>query len=130
VTDSQHSGWLQGYYYCTPLFVLADYLLGLDFRVSGLHAPAYRLGYYGFCVLCALLLWSRPRLSPLVGMGESSVNLAILMVSVMLPVLRPDPEGSGPYIGLQGANIINFILTGGVLLATFYSAQHRLRLQR
>ncbi len=130
MTDRQHSNWLRGYYFCTPLFVLADSLLGLDFRVSGLHAPGYRLAYYGFCMLCALLLWYRPRLSPLVGMGESSVNLAILMASVMLPILRPDLDGSGAYTGLQGASIINFVLTGGVLLAAFYSAQHRLLLQR
>jgi hypothetical protein len=63
-------------------------------------------------------------------MGESSINLAILMASVMLPILRPDLDGSGAYIGLQGANIINFILTGGVLLAAFYSAQRRLLQQR
>ena len=128
--DTRHSNWLRGYYFCTPLFVLADSLLGLDFRVSGLHAPGYRLAYYGFCMLCALLLWYRPRLSPLVGMGESSINLAILMASVMLPILRPNLDGSGAYIGLQGANIINFILTGGVLLAAFYSAQRRLLQQR
>ena len=130
MTDTRHSNWLRSYYLSTPLFVLADSLLGLDFRVSGLHAPGYRHGYYGFCMLCALLLWYRPRLSPLVGMGESSVNLAILMLSVMLPILRPDLEGSGTYIGLQGGNIINFILTGGVLLAAFYSAQRRLLQQR
>lgn len=130
MTDRQNNNWLRGYYFSTPLFVLADSLLGLDFRVSGLHAPGYRLAYYGFCMLCALLLWYRPRLSALVGMGESSVNLAILMASVMLPVLRPEPDGIGAYIGLQGANIINFVLTGSVLLAAFYSAQRRLLQQR
>jgi len=117
---------LQVYYYCTPLFLLADSLLGLDFRVSGLHAPGYRLAYYGFCMLCAMLLWYRPRLSALVGMGESSVNLAILMVGVMLPIMRPDLDGNGAYPVLQGMNLLNFILTGGVLLAAFYAAQRRL----
>jgi len=126
VTNGQQSNWLRGYYFSTPLFVLADSLLGLDFRISGLHAPGYRLAYYGCCILCALLLWYRPRLSPLVGMGESSVNLAILMVSVMLPILRPDVNAAGLPAGLQGMQIINFILTGGVLLAAFYAAQHRL----
>jgi hypothetical protein len=126
VTDSRHSNWLRGYYYSTPLFMLADSLLGLAFRISGLHAPGYRFAYYGFCMLCALLLWYRPRLSPLVGMGESSVNLAILMVSVMLPIMRPDLDGNGAHPGLQGMNILNFILTGGVLLAAFYTAQRRL----
>jgi hypothetical protein len=130
VTDSEQRNWLRVYYFSTPLFVLADSLLGLDFRISGLHTPGYRLAYYGFCMLCALVLWYRPRLSPLVGMGESSFNLAILMVSVMLPILRADLDGPGAYIGLQGANIINFILTGGVLLAAFYSAQRRLLQQR
>jgi hypothetical protein len=78
-------------------------------------------------MLCALLLWYRPRLSPLVGIAESSVNLAILMVSVMLPILLPDLDRPGAYIGLQGTNIINFILTGSVLLAAFYSSQRRLQ---
>jgi hypothetical protein len=130
VTNIQNNNWLRGYYFSTPLFVLADSLLGLDIRVSGLHAPGYRLAYYGFCMLCALLIWYRPRLSPLVGMGESSINLAILMASVMLPILLPDLDGSDAYAGLQGANIINFILTGGILLATFYSAQRKLLQQR
>ena len=126
MTDRRLNNWLQVYYYCTPLFLLADSLLGLDFRVSGLHAPGYRLAYYGFCMLCALLLWYRPRLSALVSMGESSVNLAILMVGVMLPVMRPELDGNGAYPVLQGMNILNFILTGGVLLAAFYTAQRRL----
>jgi hypothetical protein len=127
VTDRQHSIWLRGYYFSTPVFLLADGLLGLDFRVSGLQTPGYRFAYYGFCMFCALLLWYRPRLSPLVGIAESSVNLAILMVSVMLPILLPDLDRPGAYIGLQGTNIINFILTGSVLLAAFYSSQRRLQ---
>ena len=126
MTDSKHSNWLRGYYFSTPLFMLADSLLGLDFRISGLPVPGYRVVYYGFCMLCALLLWYRPRLAPLVGMGESSVNLTILMVSVMLPILQPDLDGNGAYQGLQGMNILNFILTGGILLAAFYTAQRRL----
>ena len=126
VTDNRHSKWLRGYYFSTPLFLLADGLLGLDFRISGLHVPGYRFAYYGFCMLCALLLWYRPRLSPLVGMGESSINLTILMVSVMLPILRPDLAGSGTYPGLQGMHLVNFILTGGILLTAFYTAQRRL----
>ena len=126
MTGSKHNNWLQGYYYSTPLFILADSLLGLDFRISGLHVPGYRFAYYGFCMLCALLLWYRPRLSPLVGMGESSVNLTILMVSVMLPIMRPNLDGNGAYPGLQGMNLLNFLLTGGVLLAAFYTAQRRL----
>jgi hypothetical protein len=130
MTETPHSNWLRSYYFSTPLFVLADSLLGLDFRVSGLHAPGQRFAYYGFCMLCALLLWFRPRLSPLVGMGESSVNLTILMVSVMLPILRPELDAAGAYTGLQGMNILNFSLTGGVLLAAFYSAQRKLLLQR
>ena len=130
MTDTWHSNWLRSYYFSTPLFALADRLLGLDFRISGLPGTGYRFAYYGFCMLCALLLWYRPRLSPLVGIGESSVNLAILVVSVMLPILRPDLEGGGADVGLQGTNIMNFILTGGILLAVFYSSRHRLQLQR
>lgn len=55
-----------------------------------------------------------------------SVSLAILMVSVMLPTLRPDVDGAGHAPGLQGVRIINFILTGCVLLAAFCPAQQRL----
>jgi hypothetical protein len=59
-------------------------------------------------------------------MGESSVNLTLLMLGVMLPILRPDLAGSGTYPGLQGMHLVNFILTGGILLAAFYTAQRRL----
>jgi len=118
--------WLRAYYYLTPLFFLGDTLLGLDFRVAGLHASGHRFAYYGGCMLCALLLRYRPPLAPLVGMAESSVNLAILMAGVLLPLLQPDLIEAGGYTGLHGAHIINFLLSGGILLATFYSAQHRL----
>ncbi|HYQ72437.1 MAG TPA: hypothetical protein VET88_10995, partial [Gammaproteobacteria bacterium] len=118
------------YYFSTPLFVLADSLLGLDFRISGLQNPVYRFVYYGVCLLFALLLWYRPRYSPLIGMGESSVNLTILMVGVLLPVMRPELDGDSTGMSLQGMQLLNFILTGGVLLAAFYSAQHRLQRQR
>ena len=36
------------YYYATPLFILLDYFLGINVRVSALDAmPFYKYAYYG-----------------------------------------------------------------------------------
>jgi hypothetical protein len=127
--NSRSGIWIRRYYLLTPLFIVLDALFGLDFRVSGLASPELRYLYYGLCLLCALACYWRNRYSALIAIAESSANLLILMASIMIPIARPgDFAGdSAASVGISGDHLINFLLSGGVLLAVFYSAQEELR---
>jgi hypothetical protein len=123
-----HRNWISFYYLGTPLFVLLDLFFGLSFRISGLGDPADRFAYYGLCIACALGVIFRPQYSSLIALGESSVNLLILLLSVMLPIIylgNLESGGTNP-VGLDNNRLLNFLLSGSILLTAFYSAQHKL----
>ena len=74
------------YYYATPLFILLDYLLGINVRVSALDAmPIYKNAYYGFCIICALCIYIFPRYSPIVALFESAINILMMILLLFLP---------------------------------------------
>jgi hypothetical protein len=122
------SVWIRRYYLVTPLFFLLDSLFGYSFRISGLPEPGYRYAWYGFCLLCALGCYSASRFTALIAMTESSVNLLILLASILLPIVYLGDLAEEPVtaVGLNGDNLLNFLLTGGILLGVFYSAQQAL----
>jgi hypothetical protein len=62
-------------------------------------------------------------------MAESSVNLLILLAGVMIPIVRLGDMAGDTTIdaGISGYNVVNFLLSGGILLSVFYSAQDELR---
>jgi hypothetical protein len=126
---SRNGAWIRRYYLLTPLFIVLDVRFGLSFRVSGLTTPELRYLYYGLCLLCALACYWQNRYSALITMAESSVNLLILLAGVTLPIVRlGDLAGDAPAsAGISGDNLLNFLLSGGLLLAVFYSAQQDLR---
>ena len=73
------------YFYITPLFILLDYILGLNVRVSALDSmPGYKNLYYGFCILCGVLMYIIPRFSALIAFIESLINLAMLILIIYL----------------------------------------------
>jgi hypothetical protein len=130
VTQAPRGGaWIRRYYLLTPLFIGLDALFGLTFRASGLTTPELRYLYYGLCLLCALACYWQSRYSALIAMAESSINLLILLAGVMLPIIRlGDLAGDTPAdAGISVDHLLNFLLSGGLLLAVFYSAQEQLR---
>ena len=62
-------------------------------------------------------------------MAESSINLLILLAGVMIPIVRLGDLAGDTTVsaGISGYNVVNFPLSGGILLAVFYSAQEELR---
>ena len=112
------------YYLGTPLFMLADYLLGFPMRVAGIEEPGLRLIYYLFCIGCAVALWLWPVRTILLALAESSINIFLLIYSVMAPIFHlgsaltsgePMPEI------ITSAGLINFIIAGGILAFGFHS---------
>jgi fumarate reductase subunit D len=120
---------IRAYYLATPLFVVLDALFGITFRASGLTLAEYRYLYYGFCLLCALGCFLQVRYSALIAIAESSVNLLILLLGIMLPVIQLGdlPGEADAAILINSDNILNFMITGIVLVCVFHAAQRELQ---
>ena len=121
--------WIRRYYLLTPVFIVLDALFGLHFRISGLASPELRYLYYGICLLCTLACYWQSRYSALIAILESSTNLLILLAGIMIPIVRlGDLTGdTADSAGISGDQLVNFLLSGGILLAVFYSAQGELQ---
>ncbi len=122
-SDAKRWGLLTAYYMATPLFVLADAGLGLPVRAAAFSDMGARLTYYVGLILLGLLCRARPRVTPWVGMGESSVNLFTLLLSVLLPIWSaPDVilAGGTPDALLDGPALVNVMLSGGTLIWAFH----------
>jgi hypothetical protein len=77
------------YYYATPLFILLDYLAGINVRVSALDAmPLYKNIYYGCCILCGIYIYIFPNHSPVVALCESAINILMMILLLFLPYVR------------------------------------------
>ena len=59
-------------------------------------------------------------------------GLLILPAVVKLPIVRLGDAAGDPAAGavLNGNNLVNFLLSGALLLAVFYAAQEKLRTAR
>lgn len=69
----------------TPVFALLDYFAGISVRAAFLDGwPAARYAYYGVCFGCGLAAWRAPAKARFIAMAESSVNIVLLIFSIML----------------------------------------------
>jgi hypothetical protein len=104
------------YYAATILFVVLDYVLGINLRVAFLESyPTARRVYYAICFACfAVILW-RPAWAALIGGIESLVSLVALTFSMMLRVMIVTDEmiekGTG-YV--TGQEIFNYLIVGSI----------------
>jgi hypothetical protein len=100
-----------------------DVVAGAPLRVSALQSPAHRFAYYGVVFLLGLLCRARPRLAPWVGMLESSSNLFLLLLGILLPIWSlPDAVAAGGSLqaGLDGMSAANALLVGDMLVLAFH----------
>lgn len=120
---------IQAYYLATPLFWVLDVALHAPIRAAALPDPGWRLAYYLFATGCGILARWRPRLTPFIGLAESSVNLLLLLLSVLLPIFTlPARVAEGAEVSLPfgPAQLINVCLSGFILLISFYRNQERI----
>lgn len=107
---------LLGYYAATVVFLLLDYVAGINVRVAFLEtAPALRAGFYGILFVClALILW-RPQWADVIGTVESLVTLIALIINMaMRSMVVTDAmldTGTG-FVTI--AEIFNFLISGSV----------------
>jgi hypothetical protein len=123
------AGLIGAYYRATPLFFLADIGLGLGFRAVALPEGWSRLAYYGLCFACALAIELWPRRAAFVALGESALNMLLLILRVWLPLMGAyDSALSGQPIeaGLAPAAAVGFMVSGIIGWLSFQRAQARL----
>lgn len=103
------------YYAATALFLLLDYLFGLNFRIAFLDgAIGVRAGYYAVCFLClALILW-RPRWSVLVGAFESLITMVALILSMAIGTMVPSDAFVEHQAAISVEELVNFLISGSI----------------
>jgi hypothetical protein len=119
--------WIQGYYLASPLFFLAGLWWGMEVRVTFIPDPGWRFLYYLVLTSLGLLSYFLPRVAAWVALGESSLNLFLIMLWILLPIyaLPGDALGAGP-VSLPytaGQVLVNGLLAGTFFLFGFYRAQ-------
>lgn len=115
-----------GYYLATPFFAAVDLAVGAPVRVSGVLPGGGRAAYYAVLLVLGLLCRARPGATPWVGMAESSVNLLLLLLGILLPIwsMTDAVLAGGPMAGgLTPATAANALLAGGALVVSFHRHQ-------
>ena len=96
------------------IFLLIDVVFGLSIRIAFLDAnPAFKMGYYAFCMACFVLMVWKPALTVLIGATESLVTLVSLILVTGLRVMVPTDQmlETG---GITIAEMLNFMIAGGI----------------
>jgi len=116
-----------GYYLATPLFALLDWIFGWNVRAAGLaEQPAWKNGYYAICTAAGVITALRPSLSRFVGLVESSVNIFLLILGVMLPywaAVRQASEGASIQgVSFTFSRLLNFLISGFMWIHVFHQS--------
>ncbi len=113
------------YYVMTPVFIVLDYVLGLNIRTAALDAvPGHKSLYYSFCVLCGVVVLVRPRVSMVVATVESTIILYLTLVSLLMPYLvvtrSADLGGDWSLVGaFDLSTAINLVIVGIIAILAF-----------
>ena len=118
------------YYYITPLFILLDYLGGVNIRAAVLDSmPMYKNLYYGFCIFCAAGIYFRPRFSAVVALFESTIMVLMTVLSVFLPyiqILMQADDVLSENWDIASAfsipRIVNLVLAGTIAIFAFHGS--------
>ncbi|GAA6150731.1 hypothetical protein [Pseudoteredinibacter isoporae] len=112
------------YYWLSPVFLILYSSAGLDMRISIPGAsPAWHYLYLGACFLLPCVLIKRPTARALFALGESSVNIFLLLYGLLnryfqqLDALSNGMEGPGI---INSTDILHFALAASVLALGFY----------
>ncbi len=110
------------YYAATLVFLLLDYVAGINVRLSFLEAlPAARAGYYGVCFLCfALMIW-RPAWTVLISAFEGLVTIVALTLAIGVRIFVISDEMIDTGRGfVTPQEIWNYLLSGGAAYIAWF----------
>ena len=116
--------YLKYYYLATPVFVVIEYLFGLDIR---LEIPGdnqlVTLVYYGICFLAGFVFFNNQFTAAIFSLLECSVNILLLLLSILWPIINLGNEinaGVATEFRFGVIELFHFLMVGGVLLVSFY----------
>lgn len=112
------------FYLATPLFAAVDLMFGVPARAAGIPDQGWRIAYYGMLGGCWLACRYKPASAPMVGLGESSVNLLLLLMSVLLPIWNAGDQmlaGGGDITLVAPGTWWNFAISGPMLILSIKS---------
>ena len=116
---------LRVYYLSTPVFIILDIAGDLSVRASGLDTkPTLKYLYYAVCFALGLLCRRSGAMAPVFGLIESSINVLLLVLSVMLPIYETASrvaEGAAMIQPFGPQFFANFAISAVVLCICFYS---------
>ena len=126
------------YYYITPLFILLDYIGGLSVRAAVLDSmPMYKNLYYGFCIVCAVIMYLRPQFTAVVTLFESVIIVLITVLSVFMPyiqfIMQADDvlnESWDIMNSFSIPRIVNLVLAGTMALIAFHCSINALGISK
>jgi hypothetical protein len=122
---------LKLYYLATGVFLLLDYLAGINIRVAFLAPwPGWRALYYLFCLGCLGLIVWRPALTLLVSTIESLLTLSALILGMGVRAMGLSVlalEDGGALISAE--EVINFVIAGGVAWIGWFRGTQALQKQ-
>ena len=119
------------YFYITPLFILLDYIWGVNVRVSALDSmPVYKNLYYGFCILCGVCMYFVPRYSAVVTLFESIINFGMIVFSIFMPYIRNmiyaedilNADFKAMEEAINAQSIANLVIVGSFVVLTFHKS--------
>lgn len=120
---------LRVYYAATAVFLLLDYVAGVNVRLAFLEPwPKWRFLYYLLCFgLLAIIFW-RPALTNLATTVESLITLSALILSMGTRAISMSAavlDGGRGIITME--EIINFVIAGGAAWLGWYRGARALR---
>ena len=110
------------YYLATPVFFILYYVFDINLRIviPG-AADAWLFVYYTVCFLAGFFAFKSAVTGALFSLFESSINILLLLLSVLMPIytIGNNPDGIGAaHFGL--AELMHFLIAGSILLISFY----------
>lgn len=119
---------LLSYYAATVLFLLLDYVLGINIRIAFLDGnDSIKIAYYAFCLACfALMVW-RPGWTVAIGAVESLITLVAIILHMALRVMgisHPTMQTAQGFVTMP--ELINFMIAGGIAYFAWSSGMKEL----
>lgn len=112
-------------YLGTPVFVLADVVLGINVRTPFFDAtPALKWVYYLAACGAGMIVWKWPRLTALVGFAESGLNIALTTLSIGLAYTRlAAAEDSAVPSPFTPDSVAALPLSAAILILSYVASQ-------
>jgi hypothetical protein len=110
------------YYLSTPVFFLLHFGFDVNLRISipG-AADAWLYAYYALCFLASLVAFRNAVTGALFSLLESSVNILLLLLSVLMPIYTVGHTSESFVTAAFGVpELLHFLIAGSILLISFY----------